>query len=72
MALVAVSAWLTAPTQTGYQLLGAAACLFFVSDISVALQRFNDASFLTRVWGLTCYYAAQVLFALSIGRMAGW
>ena len=41
-----------------------AATLFFLSDISVAIDRFRDGGFLNRLWGLPAYYAAQLLFVL--------
>jgi len=40
----------------------AAATLFFLSDISVAIDRFRGGGFLNRLWGLPAYYAAQLLF----------
>jgi uncharacterized membrane protein YhhN len=45
---------------------GAAA--FFVSDLSVARDRFVRRSFVNRLWGLPLYYAAQLLFAFAAGR----
>lgn len=46
-------------------LLGAV--LFWLSDISVARDRFAGGTFANRVWGLSFYYGAQLLFALSSG-----
>ena len=47
------------------QLLGGA-ILFAVSDIFVARERFISSSVANRLWGLPLYYAAQLVFALSI------
>jgi uncharacterized membrane protein YhhN len=47
------------------QLLGGA-ILFAVSDIFVARERFVSSSVANRLWGLPLYYAAQLVFALSI------
>jgi uncharacterized membrane protein YhhN len=42
------------------------ACLFYLSDLSVAALRFTEPSFPTYVFGLPLYYAAQVCLAFSI------
>jgi uncharacterized membrane protein YhhN len=39
------------------------ALLFYVSDLSVARDRFVARAFVNRAWGLPVYYAAQVLMA---------
>ncbi|HEX4475450.1 MAG TPA: lysoplasmalogenase [Polyangiaceae bacterium] len=39
------------------------ALLFYLSDLSVARDRFVARRFVNRAWGLPAYYAAQVLFA---------
>lgn len=44
-----------------------AACMFAVSDISVARDRFIDHSITNKAWGIPLYYFAQLLFAISIG-----
>ena len=49
--------WLLAP---------AAATLFFLSDISVAIDRFRGGGFGNRLWGLPAYYIAQLLFVFSV------
>ena len=46
----------------GDALLGGA-LLFYVSDLSVARDRFVARAFVNRAWGLPAYYAAQVLMA---------
>jgi hypothetical protein len=45
----------------------AAAVAFYLSDVSVARDRFVAPGFGNRIWGLPLYYAAQLLFALSTG-----
>ena len=40
-----------------------AAVAFFLSDLSVARDRFVKKEFANRAWGVPLYYAAQVLFA---------
>ena len=47
-------------------LIFAGAILFWLSDISVALDRFTGASIWNRVWGIPFYFGAQVLLAWSI------
>ncbi|MHC4829500.1 MAG: lysoplasmalogenase [Planctomycetota bacterium] len=44
-----------------------AAATFYASDLSVARDRFTGAGFLNRLWGLPAYYAAQLVFAHTIG-----
>ena len=43
-----------------------AALLFAVSDVLVARQRFVSPGIANRLVGLPLYYAAQVLFAMSV------
>jgi len=47
-------------------LIPAGALLFYVSDLSVAAGQFLRPEFPNYTWGLPCYYAGQVLLALSI------
>ena len=42
------------------------AVLFYLSDLSVARDRFVKTDFLNRAVGLPMYYAAQILIALSV------
>jgi len=42
------------------------AVLFFVSDLSVARDRFVAPGWVNRLWGLPLYYAATSLLALSV------
>jgi len=44
------------------------ACLFFVSDVAVARDRFVAHRLANKLWGLPAYYAAQLLIA---GSLAG-
>ena len=50
-------------------LLVAGAVMFFVSDLSVAMQRIIETDFPTYVWGLPLYYAAQL--CLGVGAAKG-
>ncbi|MCB2222874.1 MAG: lysoplasmalogenase [Actinobacteria bacterium] len=45
------------------------ASLFYVSDLFVARDQFVARGFDNRIVGLPLYYAAQVLFALSVGMV---
>lgn len=42
------------------------ALLFYASDFSVARDRFIDRTFVNRAWGLSAYYAGQLLIASSL------
>ena len=46
-------------------LLPLGAVLFWVSDISVAVDRFVMRSHWNRLWGLPCYYGAQFVLAAA-------
>ncbi len=43
-----------------------AAFVFYLSDLSVARDRFVQHGFINRAWGLPAYYSAQMLFALCL------
>ena len=47
-------------------LIVAGACLFYLSDLSVAAMRFTDPLFPTYALGLPLYYAGQLCLALSV------
>ncbi len=49
-------------------LLAAGAVMFFVSDLSVAMQRIVETDFPTYVWGLPLYYAAQLCLGVGAAR----
>jgi uncharacterized membrane protein YhhN len=51
----------------GSSLLFAGAVLFYLSDLSVARDRFVSRAFVNRAWGLPAYYAGQVLMAWATG-----
>ncbi len=44
------------------------AVLFYLSDLSVARDRFIAHSFTNKLWGLPLYYVGQVLIALAASR----
>jgi uncharacterized membrane protein YhhN len=46
------------------------AFLFFLSDLSVARDRFVKPGFLNKLWGYPVYYAAQLLLAASVAGNA--
>jgi uncharacterized membrane protein YhhN len=45
--------------------IAAGALAFYLSDLSVARDRFVAEEFFNRLWGLPLYYGAQLLLALS-------
>lgn len=44
----------------------AGACLFFISDLAVARDKFVSEGPLNRLWGLPAYYFGQLLLAWSV------
>jgi uncharacterized membrane protein YhhN len=62
-AMVALAVGTVAAGGTRWLLVGAVA--FYVSDLSVARDRFVSPGFSNRAWGLPLYYAAQIVFALA-------
>lgn len=50
----------------GSALALAGAVLFYLSDLSVARDRFVARAFVNRAWGLPAYYLGQLLLALSV------
>ena len=52
--------------STDLMLMPVAATLFWLSDISVARDRFKQAGFFNKFWGLPFYFGAQLLFAVTI------
>ncbi len=46
--------------------IAAGAVAFFLSDISVARDRFVEASWINRLWGLPLYYAATCTLAMTV------
>jgi uncharacterized membrane protein YhhN len=51
----------------GPAILLGAVC-FYLSDLSVALDRFVSPGFRNKAWGLPLYFGAQLLFASSVAR----
>jgi uncharacterized membrane protein YhhN len=50
----------------GHWVILIGALCFYLSDISVARDRFIRLSFTNRLWGLPLYYGAQILLAMSV------
>jgi uncharacterized membrane protein YhhN len=65
-AMVAVAAGTT--VATGDARVAAGAVMFFVSDLSVARDKFVAPGFVNRAWGLPLYYAAQLVLAATIAQ----
>jgi len=63
-AMVAVAAGTA--VATGDVRVAVGAVMFFVSDLSVARDRFVAPGFVNRAWGLPLYYAAQLVLAATI------
>ena len=64
---VAITAMLLLAVGVASPLVRAGAALFYVSDLTVARDRFVRRGLVNRLVGLPLYYAAQVLLALSAG-----
>jgi len=47
------------------RIIVAGALMFYLSDLSVAMQRIVESDFPTYIWGLPLYYAAQLCFAFG-------
>jgi uncharacterized membrane protein YhhN len=61
-------------TRLGNAWIPVGAIGFYLSDLSVARDRFVAEEFVNRIWGLPLYYAAQVILAWSVlaeGALAG-
>ncbi|MFN2375400.1 MAG: lysoplasmalogenase [Candidatus Binatia bacterium] len=65
MLALAVGTW----AAHGEPLIVVGAAMFYVSDLSVAADRFVRRSFLNRLWGLPCYYIAQLVLAFTIASV---
>ncbi len=66
MVSLAVGAWWAGASPV--LLVGALA--FYLSDLSVARDRFVVSSFENRLWGLPAYYLGQLCLAVSVGLSA--
>lgn len=67
--IVVISVMAALAAGTGPVVLGAAIA-FYVSDLSVALDRFVGARFVYRAWGLPLYFGAQLVFAWTVAYPA--
>jgi uncharacterized membrane protein YhhN len=65
-AMVALAAGTAVETGAWLLLVGASA--FYLSDLSVARDRFVATGFANRAWGLPLYFFAQMLLASHAGR----
>lgn len=52
--------------KVGGALVLAGAVMFYLSDLSVARDRFVSREFSNRLWGLPLYYAAQLVLASTV------
>jgi uncharacterized membrane protein YhhN len=68
--MVSLAGAVTVGGTTRLILMGAVT--FFLSDISVARDRFVKTEFGNRLWGWPLYYAAQLLLAASIADQLTW
>jgi len=66
--VVVISAMVALAAGTGAWTLLLGAFAFYLSDLSVARDRFVASSFVNRVWGLPLYFFAQMLIASQAGR----
>ncbi len=67
--VITVMVWGALAVTTGGLMTGklaVGAVLFYLSDLTVARDRFVQSDFLNRGLGLPMYYAAQILIALSV------
>lgn len=63
-----ISAMVWLALGTGRPELAVGAVLFYLSDLTVARDRFVREAFANRLAGLPLYYAAQVILALGVTR----
>jgi uncharacterized membrane protein YhhN len=61
--MLALAAGTYAAHGNAYIVVGA--LMFYVSDLSVARDRFVGEHIFNRLWGLPLYYGGQILLALS-------
>jgi uncharacterized membrane protein YhhN len=64
MVISAIAVFMRQRGQASCLVLGA--ILFYISDLSVARDRFVSHGFANRAWGLPAYYAGQVLMAWTL------
>jgi uncharacterized membrane protein YhhN len=66
--IAVISLMVCAASGTRTPLVIAGAVAFYLSDLSVARDRFVHKSFANRLWGLPLYYGAQLILAFSVVR----
>jgi len=66
MVALAVGTW----AAHGIPAIVVGAVMFYVSDLAVAMDRFVRNSFVNRLWGLPCYFIAQLVLAWTIAGTA--
>ena len=69
IAVITIMVWGALAVTTGNimgWMIAIGAVLFYLSDLTVARDRFVKSEFLNRIIGLPMYYAAQILIALSV------
>ena len=66
MLVLAVGAW----RAGGTLLIPCGALAFYLSDLSVAKERFVSPGYLNRLWGLPMYFLGQILLAFSVAAGA--
>ncbi len=67
--VITIMVWGALAVTTGGSMgwtIAVGAVLFYLSDLTVARDRFVQSEFLNRAVGLPMYYAAQILIALSV------
>jgi len=60
-----------AAASTGHWPILAGAVMFYLSDISVARDRFVSPGFINGLWGLPLYYGGQLFLAYSVSLIGG-
>lgn len=66
MAVISLMVILAAGASSGNFLILGGAVAFFVSDVSVARDKFVAPGFTNKAWGLPLYYVAQFLLASTV------
>jgi len=64
MLALAVGTW----AAHGLPAIVVGAAMFYVSDLAVAMDRFVRPAFVNRLWGLPCYFGAQLVLAWTIAH----
>ena len=49
-----------------WPIIGVAATMFWLSDLSVARERFIQSALINRLWGIPMYYGAQIVFITTL------